>query len=372
MAGIMLLLIVLLIIILIISSIGKAIRGRNSFDTDTLTDTDISLVSQAVQPAESSSVSSDVQTDTPSVNTQLKFDADNKLIIDTDTLEGKKAVALTFDDGPGEYTEKLINGLNARGAKATFFMCGSCVEQYPEVLPMMVEGGHQIGNHTYNHSDITSLSTSEMNDQIERTDNAINNACGRISSAFRPPYGSHTADIDKLINKTITLWSVDTVDWNTKDASKIKETIVSSCYDGDIILLHDIYESSVDGALSAIDELQSQGYVFVTVDELLTRYGYSIEPGSVHTSQYAVYETNSPYAAQYEQEIREKKQREQADRASSEAAGAFYTGSSSDRATDTDTGTSAGAGTYSITDTDTYTYTYDDIITDTDTDYMIY
>ena len=122
------------------------------------------------------------------------------------------------------------------------------------------------------------------------------------------------------------MWSVDTVDWNLKSSNAVKDTIVSQCKDGDIILLHDIYETTVDGALAAIDELQKQGFVFVTVDELMTRYGYGIEKGKAHASQYAVYETNSPYAEKYLKEINSQK----AAQAASQAADSFYKPSDSD------------------------------------------
>ncbi len=342
-AGIILLLLIYLIT-LAVNGISSAIHGGKSAsdtDSDSLAAYNQSADSQSPDSntdPNSSVQSSDPQTSSSSSDLAEKesFDADGKLIINGDKLNGKKAVAITFDDGPGEYTQRLIEGLNSRGAKATFFMVGSCVEKYPEVLPMMVGGGHQLGNHTYNHTDITSVSTDEMNDQISKTDKAIYDACGQTSTAFRPPYGSCSDATNQLINKTITLWSVDSMDWNNRDAESIKNTIVSQCHDGDIILLHDIYSTSVDGALAAIDELQQQGFVFVTVNDLLTRYGYEIEKGKSHSSQYAVFETNSPYAEQYLKEIEQKK----AAQASSSAAGSFYYESSSKeekpQSTDTD------------------------------------
>lgn len=338
-AGAVIILVILIILINIINGISSAIHKAKDNSTDTSNDSDTaSIVSQT----ETESTASDIPqgnessaSDTVSKRTEEKFDADGKLIIDTDTLDGKKAVAITFDDGPGEYTERLIQGLNERNAKATFFMCGNCVEKYPEVLPLMVSGGHQIGNHTFNHTDITGLSATELQDQISRTDERIHNACGQISTAFRPPYGSHNETSDKQIDKTLTLWSLDTLDWKTRNAEEVRKEMVSKCWDGDIILLHDIYSTSVDGALMAIDELQQQGYIFVTVNELLTRYGYDIALGSAHTSQYAVFETNSPLAAQYKEEMEDAQKRKTASEASEEAANAFYTnGSSSSTSTD--------------------------------------
>lgn len=296
--------IILVVIIVILSFIIRGARSSANSDKDT----DTSAVSQQIES--SSSSGTDVESAESDVSsaakpTDLDFDADGKLIIDTDTLDGQKAVAITFDDGPGEYTQKLIEGLNERNARATFFMLGSCVAQYPDVLPLMVDGGHQLGNHTYNHLDITTISDEELNEQISKTDDEIFDACGQFSTAFRPPNGSYSEDIVSGIDKTITIWSVDSEDWKSRDAEAVKEKIVSNCKDGDIILVHDIYETSVDGALAAIDELSEQGFVFVTVDELLERYGYEVNHGKAHSSQYAVYETNSPEAKKYESELEE-------------------------------------------------------------------
>lgn len=327
-AALVVLTVIIFILVKIIGGISSAIR---SDDTDSVADTD-ETVSEATVSDET--VSSDYTQSEYAVSSSSvskahnddEFDADGKLVIDTDTLDGKKAVAITFDDGPGEYTEELVKGLNERGVRATFFMLGSCVAKYPDVLPMMVEGGHQLGSHTYDHTDITKLSESHLNEQISNTDDEIYNACGQRATAFRPPYGSFTDDKVRGINKTVTMWSLDSLDWKTRNAASVKNEIVSKAMDGDIILLHDIYKTSVDGALDAIDELQEEGFVFVTVDELLGRFGFEVEHGVAHSSQYAVFETNSPYAKKYEDELAES----QANLAASSASNAFYYDSSAD------------------------------------------
>lgn len=219
-----------------------------------------------------------------------EFDEDGRLIIDTDTLDGKKAIAITFDDGPSKFTAELLEGLNARGARATFFMVGSCVERYLELLPLMIEGGHQIGNHTYNHIRMTAASEYTWSNEIAVTDDAIHNACGQYATAFRPPYGSYTQYMARTVNKTFTIWSVDTLDWQSRNTDSVRANILNYSKDGSIVLLHDLYKTSVDAALQAIDILQAQGYVFVTVDELLTRYGYPIS-NTPHFSQYPVANT---------------------------------------------------------------------------------
>lgn len=353
-AGVCLLIVIIIILSLIFRGIASAIKKSDSKNAeatgggDIVSSQTVSQIPSQTEPAASSSTSSG--SSAAPTSKEEKFDADGKLIIDTDTLDGKKAVAITFDDGPGEYTQELIEGLNERNARATFFMVGKCVEQYPEVLPMMIAGGHQLGNHTYNHTDIASSGASVMNNEIEQTDQAIFNACGQRSTAFRPPYGSYTDALIKDLNKTVTLWSLDTADWKTRDVKSVKNIIVSQSKDGSIILLHDIYKTSVDGALAAIDELQGEGYVFVTVDELMTRYGYAIS-NTAHSAQYAVYETNSPHADEYKADAENDKKKADA----SSAAGTFYF----DRETDTDSGNDENNSNESSTSS---TSSYDDDI----------
>ena len=353
-AGAVLLLVVILILSLIIHGISAAVKGAGKSkknDTDTDTDTQIAQTVSSDSAASAAPVSADMTSSTPREERREKFDADGKLVIDTDTLDGKKAVAITFDDGPGEYTQQLITGLNERGAKATFFMVGSNVSQYPDAVRMMKAGGHQIGSHTFDHTDITGMSKAQFESDMNKTDDEIFNVCGSRSTAFRPPYGSYTDEIAKGVDKTFTLWSLDTVDWKSRDTGKIKNIIVSQAKDGSIILLHDLYKTSVDGALAAIDELQGEGFVFVTVDELMTRYGYPVNPGA-HSAQYAVYETNSPHAGEYKEDEERDKMKE----TSSASEGAFYY----DRRNDSDSETSSDSSVEYSSDTDTEEYYYGD------------
>lgn len=199
--------------------------------------------------------------------------------------DGKdKVVAITFDDGPGKYTADLINELNKRNVKATFFMLGQNVGRYPDAVRLMAETGHQLGSHTYSHVNIRDLTNDEFLQQINDTDDALNAACGQKATAFRPPYGKWKTEKLDLIDKTVALWSVDTQDWKTKNPESIKNEMLANTKDGSIILLHDIYQTSVEGALAGIDELIAQGYSFVTVDELLGRDGMTFEKHKPYSS----------------------------------------------------------------------------------------
>lgn len=179
-------------------------------------------------------------------------------------------IAITFDDGPRQSTtEKLLDGLKERGVKATFFLVGSKVEDNQELVARMYEEGHLIGNHTYSHIQLNTVSTEEAYNEIVKTNEAIENATGEPVKYIRPPYGLYSNKLLLKINMTPVLWTVDPKDWNSDNVSQIVKNVVDTVKCGDIILMHDIYDTSVTAALEIIDQLQAKGYIFVTVDQLL-------------------------------------------------------------------------------------------------------
>ena len=193
---------------------------------------------------------------------------------------GGKLVALTFDDGPGPYTQRLLDGLKERGVKATFFMVGQNIARYPETVKRMYAEGHQLANHSYDHPNLVNLSDSSVHSQIDRTISLLDNAAGKGSNYMvRAPYGSTNARVRSLISSPLIYWSVDPQDWKDRNASTVKNRVVNNAHDGAIILLHDIHSTSVDGALAAIDILKSDGYEFVTVSELFRRRGITPSSG---------------------------------------------------------------------------------------------
>lgn len=196
---------------------------------------------------------------------------------------GGKLVALTFDDGPGKYTDELLDGLAERGVSATFFMLGSMAEKYPEVLKRMAQEGHQLASHTYSHSQLTKLSSDKLKEEIGKTASLLEAAAGEQTYYIRPPYGAFNANVKNRADAPLVLWSVDPLDWKYHNTAKVTDNILKTVKDGDIILLHDIYETSVDAALNVIDELQPKGYEFVTVSELLRRRGITAENGKVYS-----------------------------------------------------------------------------------------
>lgn len=181
-----------------------------------------------------------------------------------------KQIALTFDDGPDAvWTEKLLDGLKERGVKVTFFVIGEKIEGNEDLLKRMYEEGHLIGNHSYHHVELNRLRESAVLEEIEKTNDLIYGATGYRPEFIRPPYGSWNRKTDCPGEMISVYWTIDTLDWQIQDEDSVVEKILTQAKDGDIILLHDIFKSSVDGALEAIDLLIEAGYELVTVDQLM-------------------------------------------------------------------------------------------------------
>lgn len=185
------------------------------------------------------------------------------------TLDNKK-IALTFDDGPHPYyTEQLLDGLKERGVKATFFVLGEHVEQYPDLVERMSEEGHLIGNHTYSHIQLTQRNSEAFKEELIKTSELIENLTGQEVQYVRPPYGTWNKKFEKELNMFPVLWNIDPLDWSSKNVSGIVQKVTAKAKDNAIILMHDEYKTTVTAALQIVDELQKEGYEFVTVEELL-------------------------------------------------------------------------------------------------------
>ena len=181
-----------------------------------------------------------------------------------------KYIALTFDDGPSrKYTPILLDGLKERGVHATFFLMGKNIEREEDIVKRMSEEGHLIGNHSYEHIQLTKAGAKAVCEAVEHTQEQIEAITGKRPEYIRPPYGDWNEELEEEIGMTPVLWSLDSLDWKLKDTGKIIRQVLKDVKDGDIILLHDIFPSSVEAALELIDILQKEGYVFVTADELL-------------------------------------------------------------------------------------------------------
>ena len=179
-------------------------------------------------------------------------------------------IALTFDDGPSEYTDRLLDALEANGAHATFFMLGWIAEEQAGCIRRMLEIGCEIGNHSWNHVNLPQQTIETAIQQIRDTDAELEAICGQESTVVRPPYGSYSDEVIAAIDKPFILWCVDSLDWSLKDAKLDYDSIMNSgaIQDGSIILMHDIYEPSVACAEMLIPALISQGYRLVTISEM--------------------------------------------------------------------------------------------------------
>ena len=184
-------------------------------------------------------------------------------------VEEPKLIALTFDDGPRRSTTTdLLDGLARRGVHATFFLIGELVPGNEDVVQRMDREGHQIGIHTYDHVKLTGLNAADFSAQVDRTRNLLKETLGHNDFLLRPPYGMLDESVKAWAGCPIILWSIDPEDWNDKNVDRIVEHVVSRASDGDIILLHDIYPTSVEAALRIVDALHEKGFLFLTIDEL--------------------------------------------------------------------------------------------------------
>lgn len=197
---------------------------------------------------------------------------------DLTKYQDKKLIAFTFDDGPSETnTNYLLDNLDKYDAKVTFFVLGSRVNSNKETIKRAYLEGNAIGSHTYNHRNLNLLSDVALIDEVKKTNEAIKEVIGTSPTLLRPPYGNLTDHGKELANMSIILWNIDPLDWKYKDKNRVANEIIEHAHDGAIILVHDIYKSSVEGALLAMEELQKQGYAFVTINEMAQLRGIELD-----------------------------------------------------------------------------------------------
>lgn len=197
---------------------------------------------------------------------------------DLTKYQDKKLIAFTFDDGPSETnTNYLLDNLDKYDAKVTFFVLGSRVNSNKETIKRAYLEGNDIGSHTYNHQNLNLLSDVALIDEVKKTNEAIKEVIGTSPTLLRPPYGNLTDHGKELANMSIILWNIDPLDWKYKDKNRVANEIIEHAHDGAIILVHDIYKSSVEGALLAMEELQKQGYAFVTINEMAQLRGIKLD-----------------------------------------------------------------------------------------------
>lgn len=189
-------------------------------------------------------------------------------------------VAITFDDGPNpSNTQRILDTLNANYSHATFFVVGTNAEKYQDTLKSISVSGSEIGNHSYAHKNLTTLSESEVEEEIDAVNRVVKKATGENATVIRPPYGAFDDDLLNQLKEPIILWDLDTEDWDSRNAQVIVDKVLSEVNDGDIILMHDIYESTAEAVEILIPKLKEAGYQVVTVSEMARYKGKELELG---------------------------------------------------------------------------------------------
>jgi peptidoglycan/xylan/chitin deacetylase (PgdA/CDA1 family) len=192
-------------------------------------------------------------------------------------------LAMTFDDGPSaEYTPRLLDLLKARHLKATFFLIGQNVQAHPELVRRIVAEGHEVGNHTWDHPQLSKLSDEQATDEIGKTQDAIRMACGVTPVLLRPPYGALNKPqhvwIPQRLKLNVIYWSVDTLDWKHPGAATITQRVLAGARPGAIILQHDIHGQTIDAMAAALDGLVAKGYHLVTISQLIAMESAQVSP----------------------------------------------------------------------------------------------
>ena len=212
----------------------------------------------------------------PNMNLPTQFSG--KSVTHSRGLSNQPYVAMTFDDGPHpKNTPRLLDILRTRNIKATFYVIGSNVDRYPHIVRRIVAEGHEIGNHTYTHRKLTTLSNSELRREMRRTEDAIVRAAAVKPRTMRPPYGALLQRQRSLVFSDFTyptiMWSVDPNDWKRPGPSVVRSRILRGAHNGAIILAHDLHAPTIDAMPGTFDDLLSKGYQFITVSQLLALKG---------------------------------------------------------------------------------------------------
>lgn len=187
-------------------------------------------------------------------------------------------VALTFDDGPSpDVTGKILKVLKDNYSSATFFVLGTNAEKYPDAIEQISEAGCELGNHTYEHKDLTKLDSPERDEQLDLVNRAVLKATGNGTTVVRPPYGAYDQTVLDSIQVPVILWNLDTEDWESRNAQDVVDKVMNEVKDGDIILMHDIYDSTAEAVELLVPMLKAKGYQILSVSEMAKYKGHELE-----------------------------------------------------------------------------------------------
>ncbi len=196
----------------------------------------------------------------------------------------KKHVAITFDDGPSKYTEELVQILDANKARSTFFMVGNKLNSMASAVKTVHDAHHEIGYHSYKHENFKSQTLATAQTEFQNSNTTLQNLIGEDFKLTRPPYGSLNATIKNGLATSFILWNVDTNDWRYRDTDYLYNYVLENIQDGDIILFHDSYETSIRAVEKLLPELYVQGYQLVTVSDLAALKGVTLKNNTSYYS----------------------------------------------------------------------------------------
>jgi peptidoglycan/xylan/chitin deacetylase (PgdA/CDA1 family) len=202
----------------------------------------------------------------------------------------RPVAALTFDDGPSEYTARVVDALAAAGARGTFCVVGEALEAMPGAARYAAERGCEVIGHSWSHGDLTGLPEADARAMIARTNEAIQAATGARPAMFRPPYGAFDGKVKRAARaegQAMLYWLTDSMDWTGIGAAEARDNVLAGISDGDIVLFHDTTEATAAAVESLVPELCARGYQLVTASELLSLSGKAVEPGKVYMSMKA-------------------------------------------------------------------------------------
>lgn len=220
------------------------------------------------------------KTDTTAQTTTEEEKENRELPKSTDKL-----VCFTFDDGPyAPVTNKILDVLEKYNGRATFFVVGDRAATYSDEIKRASKMGCEIGTHTYSHVNLNTLSVPEMQEEIRKSCDAISKYSGKKVKVLRPPEGAANETVKANVNMPMVLWSVDSRDWDYRNADRDYQTVMDNVFDGSIVLMHDLYPATADAVARIIPELAKQGYKFVTFSELMKIRGVDVEPGEKYFS----------------------------------------------------------------------------------------
>ena len=250
---------------------------------DSATPTDIDNPSTVVTPTDTPITPE--PTEAPDL-TETPDNKGSKVTVDVSKIDpAKPIVALTFDDGPSANTASILETLSEYGAHATFFMVGENVTAHPDRVKLVYDAGCEVGNHTVNHKNLNNLSKEEIKKEIEDNQEDINAALGvTISCLVRPPYGNVNDNVREACKHPMINWSVDTLDWKSRNADSVFEEVKKSTKDGSIILMHDLYGSTAEAVKKVVPWLVEQGYQICSVSEMFAARGVVLENGHVYNN----------------------------------------------------------------------------------------